>query len=96
MAKVNLGTAISPKKLNVLAQITAKTVIWLSNGGAVFLSTVAVEPRALACRLWHEAASHRSKPGPFVHWGISMKGWLSRLLAVTSLAGCIAAFAAPA
>jgi hypothetical protein len=31
MAKVNLGTAISPKKLNVLAQITAKTVIWASN-----------------------------------------------------------------
>jgi hypothetical protein len=31
-----------------------------------------------------------------VRWGISMKGWLSRLLAVTSLAGCIAAFAAPA
>jgi hypothetical protein len=25
-----------------------------------------------------------------------MKGWFSRLLAVTSLAGCIAAFAAPA
>jgi caspase domain-containing protein len=31
-----------------------------------------------------------------VHWGNSMKAWLSRLLAVTSLAGCIAAFAAPA
>src|SRR5205823_12297626 len=28
MAKVNLGTAILPKKLNALAQITAKTVIW--------------------------------------------------------------------
>src|SRR5436305_1260337 len=38
----------------------------------------------------------RPKPGPFVRRGNSMKGWLSRLLAVTGLATCIAAFAAPA
>lgn len=31
-----------------------------------------------------------------MRWGNSMKAWLSRLLAVTGLAGCIAAFAAPA
>jgi uncharacterized caspase-like protein len=31
-----------------------------------------------------------------VRWGNLMKGWLSRLLAVASLATCIAAFAAPA
>jgi hypothetical protein len=31
MAKVNLGTAKSAKKLNVLAQMTAKTVIWRSS-----------------------------------------------------------------
>ncbi len=31
-----------------------------------------------------------------MRWGNSMKAWLSRLIAVTSLAGCIAAFAAPA
>jgi len=61
MAKVNLGTAISPKKLNVLAQITAETVIWVSNRAAVFLSAEAVEPRALGRRLWHEAALHSPK-----------------------------------
>lgn len=31
-----------------------------------------------------------------MRWGNSMKGWLSRLLAVTGFAACIAAFAAPA
>src|SRR5437868_12029858 len=58
MAKVNLGTAILPKKLNALAQITAKTVIWASNRAAAFLSTGCIEPWALGCRLWHEAAWH--------------------------------------
>src|SRR6185369_11857058 len=50
----------------------------------------------MACRLWHEVVSQRPKSGPIVRVGNSMKGWFSRLLAVTSLATCVLAFAAPA
>src|SRR3954469_14709564 len=96
MAKVNLRTDLSPKKLNVFAQITAETVIWPSNRARPFLSIEAIEPWAMACRLWHEVVSQRPKSGPIVRVGNSLKGWFSRLLAVTSLAICIAAFAAPA
>jgi hypothetical protein len=70
MAKVNLGTDISPKKLNVFAQITAETVIWPSNRARPFLSIEAIEPWAMACRLWHEVVSHGPNQDRSCVWGI--------------------------